>query len=562
VIRLRFARAAFVAVAFVVLSAGIADARAAGPGRAAIASAYPLASEAGHEILKRGGNAFDAAVAVSAALAVVEPYGSGLTGGGFYLLHRAQDGRQVVVDAREMAPGAATRDMYLDRDGNVIPGASTDTPLAGGIPGEPAAWAHLAEKYGRLPLSVSLGPAIRLAREGFPVYERLQAGLRFKAADMRRSPDAARIFLVKGEAPPIGYRLRQPDLARVLETVAKQGARGFYTGPLARKMVAGVRAGGGIWSEDDLARYQVIEREPVVGEYRGVRIVSIPPPSSGGVALIDSLNILSGFDLRAVDGITRKHLVIEAMRRAFRDRAEYLGDPGFAQVPVERLINPYYAAGQRASIRADRATPSSALPGIAGNPGGMHTTHFSVIDAEGNRVAGTQSLNLWFGTAWVIPGTGLLLNNTMDDFSVKAGVPNAYQLVGAAANAVAPLKRPLSSMTPSFVEAPQGLMIIGSPGGSFIISMVLLGTLNWLDGMSPADVVAAPRYHHQFLPDSLMFEPGALSVEERAGLVQRGHALSEASEPWGNLQVVTWDYASGRVEAASDPRGVGVGFVY
>jgi gamma-glutamyltranspeptidase/glutathione hydrolase len=556
------ARAAFIAVALVFLFAGIAEARAAGPGKAAIASAYPLASEAGHEVLRRGGNAFDAAVAVSAALAVVEPYGSGVTGGGFYLLHRAADGRQVVVDAREMAPGAATRDMYLDRDGNVVEGASTDTALAGGIPGEPAAWAHLAEKYGRLPLSVSLEPAIRLARDGFPVYERLHAGLAAKAEALRRSPDAARIFLVKGEAPPVGHRLRQRELARVLEAVARQGAKGFYTGPVARQLVAGVRAGGGIWSEEDLARYRVIEREPVVGEYHGARIVSIPPPSSGGVALIDSLNILSGFDLKAVDGVTRRHLVIEAMRRAFRDRAEYLGDPAFVQVPVERLVNPYYAAGQRASIRADRATPSSALPGIADDAGGMHTTHFSVIDAEGNRVAATQSLNLWFGTAWVIPGTGLLLNNTMDDFSVKPGVPNAYQLVGAAANAVAPYKRPLSSMTPTFVEAPQGLMIAGSPGGSFIISMVLLGTLNWLDGMSPADVVAAPRYHHQFLPDSVMFEPGALSAEERAGLEKKGHSLSEATEPWGNLQVVTWDYASGRVEAASDPRGVGVGFVY
>jgi len=319
-----------------------------------------------------------------------------------------------------------------------------------------------------------------------------------------------------------------------------------------------VRAGGGIWTESDLAAYRVVERPPIVGHYRGARIVSAAPPSSGGVALVDALNILSGYDLAAVEGVTRKHLIVEALRRAHRDRAEYLGDPDFVEVPVERLLHPHYAAGQRASIRPDRATPSAILATPTGDArGGPATTHFSVIDAEGNRVAATVTLNLWFGSGWVVPGTGLLLNNQMDDFSVKPGVPNAYGLVGAGANEVAPGKRPLSSTTPTFVETEDGVMVVGSPGGSLIIGMVLLATLDRLDG-KPADaIVAAPRFHHQYLPDEILFEGGAFSAEERAALGKMGHALRESPERYGNLQVVTWDRRSGELRAASDPRGAG-----
>ena len=536
----------------------IAEPATGGPGRAAIASAYPLASRAGYEVLERGGNAFDAAVAVAAALAVVEPNGSGLAGGGFFLLHRASDGRQVMLDARERAPAAATRDMYLDASGEPLPGASTDGPLAAGIPGEPAALAHLAQHYGRLPLADSLAPAIRLARKGFPVYPYLHNALAEKAADMRRSPDAARIFLVDGEAPAVGHMLRQPELAAVLETVAAEGARGFYQGPLARRLVEGVRAGGGIWSEADLAAYRVVERAPVVGRYRGARIVSAAPPSSGGVALIEALNILSGYDLDGLPRASRDHLIVEAMRRAHRDRADYLGDPDFVQVPIERLINADYAAGLRTAIRADRATPSALLapPAIAAGSGPA-TTHFSVIDADGNRVAATITLNLWFGSGWVVPGTGLLLNNQMDDFSIKAGVPNAYQLVGGAANAVAPGKRPLSSTTLTFVETADGVMVIGSPGGSLIIGMVLLATLDWLDGRTAENIVAAPRFHHQYLPDEILYEADAFSDDERAALERMGHVLRQSDERYGNLQVVTWNRKSGELRAASDPRGAG-----
>ena len=529
----------------------------------AIASAHPLASAAGREILAAGGNAFDAAVAVSAALAVVEPSSSGLGGGGFYLLHRQADGLDTMLDAREMAPGAASRDMYLDKSGNPIPNASVAGPLAAAIPGEPAAFEYLARKFGKLPLRQSLAPAIRLAREGFPLYARLQTGIRYKRDNILRSPGAAKIFLTgSGDVPAIGAIIRQTELAGTLEAIAAHGAKGFYAGPVAADLVAGVRAGGGIWTLADLAAYHVIERKPVVGHYRDARIVSSSPPASGGIALLDSLNILSGFDLAHADPATAKHLIIEAMQRAYRDRAVYLGDPDFVGVPVALLTNPDYAAGQRAAIRTDKALPSDLLPGVESGPIGPQTTHLSIVDRDGNLVAGTISLNLWFGAVYAVPKTGVLLNNTMDDFSIKPGVPNEYGLVGDAANAIAPLKRSVSSMTPSFIGTPRGLMIIGSPGGSYIISMVLLGTLNYLDGMQAADIVRYPRYHHQFLPDVVSYEHGALTPAEIASLQAMGHRLQESAQPWGNMQVVTWDYASGRVEAASDPRGEGEGLVY
>jgi gamma-glutamyltranspeptidase/glutathione hydrolase len=531
--------------------------------KAAIASAYPLASEAGQEILAAGGNAFDAAVAVSAALAVVEPSSSGLGGGGFYLLHRQADGLDTMLDAREKAPGAASRDMYLDKAGNVIENASIDGALAAAIPGEPAAFEYLARKYGKLPLQQSLQPAIRLAREGFPLYARLQGGIRFKRERLLRAPDTAKVFLTPtGAVPELGALIKQPDLANTLAAIADRGAKGFYEGKIAADLVAGVRADGGIWTLQDLAAYRVVERKPLIGEYHGARIVSASPPSSGGIAVLDALNILSGFDLHGVDSATRKHLIIESMRRAYRDRAIYLGDPDFVKMPLEQLASMDYAAGQRSSIRSDKAMPSDMLPGIESAPGGTQTTHFSILDAAGNRVAATISVNLFFGTGYMPPKTGVLLNNTMDDFSTKPGTPNEFGLIGAAANAIAPNKRSLSSMTPTFVETPKGLMIVGSPGGSFIISMVLLGTLNYLDGMSAAEIVKYPRYHHQYLPDVVDYEQGALSDAEIKTLQAMGHTLKVSGRQWGNMQVITWDFASGKVEAASDPRGEGEGLVY
>lgn len=533
------------------------------PHKGAIASAHPLASEAGQEILAHGGNAFDAAIAVSAALAVVEPTSSGIGGGGFYLLHRASDGLDTMVDAREKAPGAASRDMYLDAHGNPIEHASTTGPKAAAIPGEPAAFEYLARHYGKLPLTVSLAPAIRLARDGFPLYERLRGAIQFKRAGLLRSPDAARVFLTtSGEVPELGALIKQPDLASTLEAIARQGAAGFYGGRIARDLVNGVRAGGGIWTLEDLAAYRVVERKPLVGEYRGARIVSASPPSSGGVALLDALNILSGYDLKSLDPAIRKHLVIEAMQRAYRDRAVYLGDPDFVTMPLMQLTNVDYAAGQRASIRPDKAMPSDALPGIETGAVGQDTTHLSVLDAQGNLVAATITINLFFGSGDMVPKTGVLLNDEMDDFSIKPGTPNAFGLVGNAENAIAPNKRPLSSMTPSFIETPRGLMIIGTPGGSYIISMVILGTLDYLDGMSAHAIVADARYHHQYLPDVVEYEKGALSDAEIARLQAMGHKLEAGGRPWGNMEVITWDYATGKVEAASDPRGAGEGLVY
>jgi gamma-glutamyltranspeptidase / glutathione hydrolase len=530
--------------------------------KGAIASAYPLASEAGQEILKEGGNAFDAAVAVAAALAVVEPSSSGLGGGGFFLLHRQSDGFETMLDAREKAPGAATRDMYLDKAGNVTKG-STDGPLSAAIPGEAAAFEYMARKYGKLPLKQSLQPAIRLAREGFPLYLRLQYGIKSKRDILMRSPDAAKAFLTAdGNAPEVGAIIKQPELANTLEAIANQGARGFYEGRVAQNLVAGVRAGGGIWTLEDLKNYRVVERKPLVGEFHGVRIVTAPPPSSGGIAVLDSLNILAGFDLHDVDSATRKHLIIEAMRRAYRDRAIFLGDPDFIKMPLQQLMSVDYAAGQRSSIRADKAMPSDLLPGIESEPKGMNTTHFSVLDAAGNRAAVTITVNLFFGNGYMPAGTGVLLNNEMDDFSVKPGTPNVFGLIGNTANAIAPGKRSLSSMSPTFVETSKGLMVIGSPGGSTIISQVLLGVLNYVDGMNAADIVKYPHYHHQYLPDDVGYEQGALSDSEITKLQSMGHTLRLSNRQWGNMQVITWDFASGKVEAASDPRGEGEGLVY
>jgi gamma-glutamyltranspeptidase/glutathione hydrolase len=530
--------------------------------KAAIASAHPLATAAGRQILNAGGNAFDAAVAVSAALAVVEGSSSGLGGGGFYLLRRA-DGSAVMVDAREAAPGAATRDMYLDAAGQPIAEASTDGALAAAIPGEPAAFEHLARKYGKLPLKTSLAPAIRLAREGFPLYARLQGGIRIKRPAVLHSPAAAHVFLTAdGEVPPIGTVIKQPDLANTLEAIADHGAQAFYHGKIAAELVDGVRAAGGIWTLADLASYHVIERKPLVGDYRGARIIAAPPPSSGGIVLLDTLNILSGYDLSRFDTATRKHLIIESLRRAFRDRAVYLGDPDFVHIPVALLTDPAYAAGQRASIRTDKAMPSDLLPGVEAAASGTNTTHFSILDAQDNAVAATISLNLWLGSGYMPEKTGVLLNDTMDDFSVKPDQPNAFGLVGGSANAIAPGKRPLSSMSPTFVRTPKGMMITGSPGGSTIISMVLLSIVNYLDGMSAADIVRYPHYHEQYLPDVVDYEADAFTPQEIAELQSKGQKLKEGSRRWGNMQVVTWDFAGGVVDAASDPRGEGEGLVY
>jgi gamma-glutamyltranspeptidase/glutathione hydrolase len=529
---------------------------------AAIASAHPLATQAGMEVLAAGGNAFDAAVTVSAALAVVEPYSSGLGGGGFWLLHRARDGFETMVDGRERAPLAASRDMYLDSAGEVIEGLSVDGALAAAIPGEPAALVHLARRYGRLPLARSLAPAIRLARNGFTVdasYRRL-AQLRLTA--MQADPETARIFLQDGKVPVEGYRIVQPELAATLEAVALQGRAGFYQGRVARQLVAGVRAAGGIWSPQDLAEYRVVEREPVRGNYRGMQIVSAAPPSSGGVALVTMLNILAGYPLERFSAATRTHVIIEAMRRAYRDRAEYLGDPDFVSIPLARLTGTAYAARLRDSILLDRATRSDALSGLAVPGGeGADTTHISILDSAGNRVAATLSINYLFGACITPPGTGVLLNDEMDDFSARPGTPNVYGLVGGEANSIVPGKRPLSSMSPTFVEDENGVAILGTPGGSRIITMVLLGVLDLAAGNKPDSWVSGLRYHHQYRPDSVQYETGAFDETLAAELAAMGHRLKPLESGYGNMQAIYLDKHTGRVYAASDPRGAGAAMV-
>lgn len=527
------------------------------PGAEAIVSAHPLATQAGHEILAAGGNAFDAAVAVSTALAVVEPYSSGMGGGGFWLLHRARDGFETMLDGREKAPLAAHRDLYLDGQGEVAPGLSIDGPLAAGIPGQPAALAHLAENYGQLPLGQSLMPAIRLAQEGFPVDEHYRRMAKWRLEALRRSPAAMGQFLSEGEIPPLGYLIRQPDLADTLEAVAERGGDGFYKGPVAQRLVDGVRAAGGIWSLEDLAQYRVVERTPIRGEYRGMTITSAAPPSSGGVVLVAMLNILSQFDLDAHTPVTVKHLIIEAMRRAYRDRAKYLGDPDFVDMPINRLIHPFYAAGLARDIELNRATPSRAPQPKAETAEGRDTTHFSILDGEGNRVAATLSINYPFGSGFVPPGTGVLLNDEMDDFSARPGVPNVYGLVGGEANAIAPGKRMLSSMTPTFVETAGGVAILGTPGGSRIISMLLHAILELGQGGGPGAWVSRPRFHHQYLPDEVQYEPSALSADEVSALARMGHVLRPLDRGYGNMQAIFWDRQTGEVSAASDPRGMG-----
>lgn len=524
----------------------------------AVASAHPLATKAGIEILEQGGNAFDAAVAVTAALAVVEPFSSGLGGGGFWLLHRAGDGKQVMIDGRERAPKAAHRQMYLDKNGEVNKGLSLNGPLAAGIPGIPAGLDYLSANYGRLSLKQSLAPAIRYAREGFAVSDHYRRMASFRTDVLNTSPAAAAIFLQDGKVPEPGFVLAQENLARLLERMAVQGKSAFYGGETARRLVQGVQAADGIWSLQDLAEYRVVERKPIITEYRGLRVVSASPPSSGGIVIGQALKILEHFDLQAMNSVDRKHHVIEAMRRAFRDRAVFLGDPDHVHIPVDRLFNEDYLDGLAITIDPARATPSAELgdtPQL--DQSGTSTTHFSIIDSDGNRVAATLSINLPFGSGFVPPGTGVLLNDEMDDFAIKPHRPNAYGLVGDEANAVAPGKRPLSSMSPTFVETGDRIGILGTPGGSRIISMVLLGILDFADGFGPDSWVGRERYHHQYLPDAVQYEKNGLGHYEQEKLRERGHKLREINRRYGDMHAILWDRKRGEVSAASDPRGEG-----
>ncbi len=540
-----------------------AQGEAGKPGAAAVASAHTLATQAGIDVLAQGGNAFDAAVAVSSVLSVVEPISSGLGGGGFFLLHDAKTGRDVFIDARETAPAAATPKAYLDSEGNLDRDRAENGAWAAGIPGLPAALVHVAERYGKLPLKDSLAPAIRIAREGFPVYGRFARGYAQRSEVMERYPGTREVFLRNGRAPREGDVFKQPELAATLERLAKDGHAGFYRGVTAQRLLAGVKAAGGKWTAQELAGYQVKEREPLRFEYDGWDIVTAPPPSSGGIAIAQMLQILEPWDLAALPQADRVHLIVESMRRAFRDRTFYLGDPDFVEIPVRTLTSADYAAGLRATIHPSKATPSDMLSGDPTPLEDEETTHFSVIDADGNRAAVTQTVNLLFGSGLVPAGTGVLLNNEMDDFALKPGTPNAFGVMGYDANAPEPGKRMLSSMTPTFMISPDKIAVIGTPGGTRIITMVLLGMLGYADGLQAEQVSALPRYHHQWLPDVLGIEKGALPADVITRLRAMGHDVlvpgednkgRRSSDAWGNMTTVEWDRKAGVLRAASDPR--------
>jgi gamma-glutamyltranspeptidase/glutathione hydrolase len=541
----------------------VANAATHPPG-SAIASAHALATEAGFEILHAGGNAFDAAVAVSSVLSVVEPISSGIGGGGFFLLHDARTGKDVFVDARETAPAAATPEAYLLANGEFNRDRAENGPWAAGIPGLPAALVHLAKNYGKLPLKTSLGPAIRIASDGFPVYGRLARGYASRREVMERFPGTRAVFLADGDPPKEGEILKQPDLARTLQLLAERGHDGFYKGEIAGKLIKGVKAEGGRWTAGELAAYQVREREPLKFKYRDWQITTAPPPSSGGVAVAQMLQILEGWDLAKLDETHRTHLTVEAMRRAFRDRTFYLGDPDFVEIPLKTLTSRDYAAGLRATINPDKATPSNLFSGQPTPLEDEETTHFSIIDADGNRVAATQTVNLLFGSGLIPPGTGVLLNNEMDDFALKPGTPNAFGVMGFEANAPKPGKRMLSSMTPSFMESPDRIAVLGTPGGSRIITMVLLGMLGYDQGLGAQQVAALPRFHHQWLPDVISAESGAFSPQVAEALRAMGHQVDlpgdtaaggrGSSHVWGNLQTVLWDRKANTLTGGADPR--------
>jgi gamma-glutamyltranspeptidase / glutathione hydrolase len=499
-----------------------------------------LAAEIGVDILKAGGNAVDAAVAVGYALAVVHPCCGNLGGGGFMTIHLA-DGRDSFLDFREKAPLAASETMYLDARGELVPGRSTRGYLAVGVPGSPLGLDTALRRYGTMARAEIMAPAIRLARDGFVLAQGDVDILDTGARAFAEEPNVAAIFLKDGKPYRAGDRLVQPLLAATLETLAQEGPDAFYRGRLGAALVEASRARGGILAEADLAQYTVEETAPVRCAYRGITIVSAPPPSSGGTTLCEILNILQGYDMRELGFHSARgiHLMVEAMRHAFVDRNAYLGDPAFVANPLEQLLSESHAAAIRASIDDFRATPSSAV--AAGTPPheGANTTHFSVVDKAGNAVAVTYTLNSYFGAKVIAGDTGFFLNDEMDDFTAKPGVANALGLVQGAANAIKPGKRPLSSMSPTIaLRDGKVFMALGSPGGGRIITIVVETISNVVDhGMTVSEAVNAPRIHHQWLPDVIHVEPFALSPDTARLLAAMGHKIVEQA-PWGAAEAI------------------------
>jgi len=535
-----------------------------------VVTAGDQASEAGVAMLRRGCNAVDAAVAAAFAISVIRPQSTGIGGGGFFLLYLAKSKETLAIDFRERAPVRASRDMFV-RDGKAVAELSRNGPLAVAVPGLVAGLVEVQKKYGTMPLAGAMAPAIRLADEGLPIYPQLAAAIAYRAKSLGDSPATRAIYFREDRPLREGELLVQKDLAGTLREVAAKGKKAFYQGRVAKALVQEMRARGGLVTQEDLDSYRVLYRPPINGTFQGAEIHAMPPPSSGGVLILQMLNVLAGFPLQEFGFHSPKaiHVLAETMRLAFHDRARYLGDPDFVQVPVAMLASEKYAADLRAKIDVAKATPSEALPtSPAGKVESTSTTHLSVLDKYGNAVSTTQTVNLYFGSGVMVPGTGILLNDEMDDFSAQTSNPNAFGLLGETeANAIAPRKTPLSSMSPTIVTRDGKVVLIaGSPGGSRIISATLQVLLNVLAyDMSLPEAMFAPRVHHQWFPDELLVETRKGNQPE--GLVealrQMGHKVTlvedtgDGRTPFGNVQAIHVDLTSGQMTGVSDPRGEG-----
>ncbi|MDB9474804.1 gamma-glutamyltransferase [Dolichospermum circinale CS-537/03] len=533
--------------------------------RGMVVSANSLASEAGLLMLKKGGNAVDAAVATTFAISVVEPFSAGIGGGGFLLFHSQKTGEIKALDFRERAPIKATKNMYLDAEGKVRPGASITGYLAVATPGTVAGMYEVHRRYGKLPWREVMKPGIALAKNGFIISDRVawrsSAAYEIRKQAILKNPAAKKIFTRNGEYYQPGEKLIQTDLAKTLEAIS-ENPQSFYTGKIAEIIVSDMKKNGGLITIEDLKQYQAIWRNPVCGKFRKSKICSMPPPSSGGVNLLQMLNMIGDTDLKSwgwyhPDAI---HLIIEIMKIAYSDRAEYLGDPDFVKVPISQLISPAYAQKRRQEINMKMATPSTEIkPGLKTSKfhESTETSHLNVVDTDRNAVSLTFTINLGFGAGIVTPGTGIVLNNEMDDFAVAPGVPNAFGLVGKEANSIAPKKTPLSSMTPTIITENNRLrMAVGAPGGSTIITQVLQIILNVLESkMDVGIAISVPRIHHQWLPDELRVEAWGLDALTAEDLRRRGHRITE-TRPWGNANAITVT-EDDTLEAAADPRGDG-----
>jgi gamma-glutamyltranspeptidase / glutathione hydrolase len=520
-----------------------------------VASEQGLATQVGLDILKQGGNAIDAAVAVGFALAVVLPNAGNIGGGGFMVLHDDKTGKGVAIDFREIAPAKASRDMYLDNQGKVIDGKSLFTHDASGVPGTVAGMEYALKKWGTMPLSKVLEPAIKLADKGFIVSDVLAQTLKEEKSTLGKWSASKAIFFKNGEPLKSGDLLVQKDLAKSLRLIAKQGAKAFYQGEIATKIAKEMQSHGGTMTLEDLKAYKVVERQPIIGDYRGYKVVTMPPPSSGGVHLIEILNMLEHYPIKedGVNSAKNIHHMAESMKLAYADRSEYLGDPDFVKIPVTGLTSKAYANELVKTIDDNKARLSSNIkPGKPQPYESDQTTHFSVMDKAGNAAAVTYTLNLNFGSGIVVEGTGILLNNEMDDFSVKPGVPNAFGLVGGTANAIEAKKRPLSSMTPTIVmKNNKPWLVTGSPGGARIITTVLQSVVNTIDHeMNPAEAIITPRVHHQWLPDELRVEEG-ISPDTIKLLQDKGHKVVTKA-PMGRIQIIQADDSG--FYGYSDPR--------